>query len=299
MHTRGRRRIKPTPASCAPLRCSPPLLPSAPLRGPSGFGDLRVSGIFDLRGGEKLGDTPRSRPSSQGGNRLVPKPRDACDDGRPQRLARVGFPSSCLCGGRRTFANGVPLGESYGSTGGNPLKWVGAASTDTSNYPCEKRMWGILPHALSGLCPLNPPGSQKHRYAETRQPGDIGSTVPSRTVRAKPDNCETSNEEGQPVSVQSQGCRFDIQFIFGIMKTHAHGGPHMSPRRAAPERKKRSGRTIWLIVGAVAIVAVVGVVIGVDLLMKSRPPGSGLAASGRTAGSAQAPITFVEYSDFQ
>ncbi len=73
----------------------------------------------------------------------------------------------------------------------------------------------------------------------------------------------------------------------------------MSPRRAVPEKKTRNNRSQWLWVGALAIVAVLAVAVGADWLMKSQTPGSGLESGGRTAGDANAPITFVEYSDFQ
>lgn len=79
----------------------------------------------------------------------------------------------------------------------------------------------------------------------------------------------------------------------------------MSPRRPIPAKtKSQSGLPSWLILVAVVAVAVVAVVVGADFLLKLQgpatlPPTSGVSATGRTEGSPNAPISFVEYSDFQ
>ncbi len=76
----------------------------------------------------------------------------------------------------------------------------------------------------------------------------------------------------------------------------------MSPRRAAPQ-SKAGGTPSWLVVAGVAIVVVIVVIVGVDLISKALTSGpaavTGLAASGRTRGDANAKVTMVEYSDFQ
>ncbi len=77
----------------------------------------------------------------------------------------------------------------------------------------------------------------------------------------------------------------------------------MSPRRAVPQ-KPQGGTPSWLVVAGVAIVAVIAVIIGADFVTKIQPPPagpsvSGVTASGRTRGDANAPVNFVEYSDFQ
>ncbi len=77
----------------------------------------------------------------------------------------------------------------------------------------------------------------------------------------------------------------------------------MSPRRAIPDKKKRSAIPTSLLIGAVVTVAVIAIIIAADFVIKSQdsaiPSTSSLAASGRTAGNTKAPISFVEYSDFQ
>ncbi len=77
----------------------------------------------------------------------------------------------------------------------------------------------------------------------------------------------------------------------------------MSPRRAIPEKKKQGGLPPWVIFGAVAIVALVGV-LGIAQIMGTLQstavaPVSNLTATGRTRGDANAPVKLVEFSDFQ
>lgn len=77
----------------------------------------------------------------------------------------------------------------------------------------------------------------------------------------------------------------------------------MSPRRAIPEKKKQGRLPPWVIFGAVAIVAVIGV-LGISQIMSTVltpavAPVSNLTATGRTLGDANAPVKLVEFSDFQ
>jgi hypothetical protein len=72
----------------------------------------------------------------------------------------------------------------------------------------------------------------------------------------------------------------------------------MSPRRATPQHKKRNGLQMWLLIGGIVMVVVIALVIGADLMIKSQAPTPGLAGD-RNAGDPQAPIAFVEFSDFQ
>lgn len=76
----------------------------------------------------------------------------------------------------------------------------------------------------------------------------------------------------------------------------------MSPRRAIPEKKK-SGLPTWVIAVGIGVAVVVGVVVLFTLQTPSAPsptaPSTGVAATGTTKGDPNAPIAFVEYSDFQ
>jgi hypothetical protein len=72
----------------------------------------------------------------------------------------------------------------------------------------------------------------------------------------------------------------------------------MSPRRATPQHKKRKGLQTWLLVGAVVVVAVITLTVGADLMINSQGSTPGLSGE-RTVGNLQAPIAFVEFSDFQ
>jgi hypothetical protein len=79
---------------------------------------------------------------------------------------------------------------------------------------------------------------------------------------------------------------------------------NMSPRRAIPEKKQQGGLPSWMILTAVIVVAVIAVIVGADFLTKVQaptvqPPTTGVTSSGRTEGNPQAPITMVEFSDFQ
>ncbi len=88
--------------------------------------------------------------------------------GRPPYAGSTGVGNGCRrVGGRRTFAKGVPLGESYGSTGGNPLKWVGAASTAISNLP----FWG--PYAPLHCSPPLLPCASPLRFSPSLRFGDL------------------------------------------------------------------------------------------------------------------------------
>lgn len=79
----------------------------------------------------------------------------------------------------------------------------------------------------------------------------------------------------------------------------------MSPRRAIPPKKQpQRGLPSWLIVGAVVVLLVVVLVIGVDFIGKATGPApvptvDGITASGRTQGDPKASIAFMEFSDFQ
>ncbi|MCL5950200.1 MAG: hypothetical protein M1132_00520 [Chloroflexi bacterium] len=77
----------------------------------------------------------------------------------------------------------------------------------------------------------------------------------------------------------------------------------MSPRRAIPQKKKKSALPRWLVVTAALVVVAGVVIVGVDLFSKLTsapvPPPTGVAESGRTKGDPKAPIAFVEFSDFQ
>ncbi len=85
----------------------------------------------------------------------------------------------------------------------------------------------------------------------------------------------------------------------------------MSPRRTAPA-KEQSGLPKWLVLAAIVAIALVVVIVGADFLTKlqanSAPQAaigptsvstSGIVRSARTEGDPNAPINFVEYSDFQ
>ncbi len=80
----------------------------------------------------------------------------------------------------------------------------------------------------------------------------------------------------------------------------------MSPRRAIPVRKQR-GLPAWAVVGAVAIVLIVVLVVGIDFVAKTQVkapiPASASAGdiprSGRTEGDPNAPIELVVFSDYQ
>ncbi len=78
----------------------------------------------------------------------------------------------------------------------------------------------------------------------------------------------------------------------------------MSPRRAIPEKKQKGGFPTWMIVAAVAVIAVFVVIVGADFVAKSQGPAvvptvPGIASSGRTEGDPKAPVAFLEFSDFQ
>jgi hypothetical protein len=83
----------------------------------------------------------------------------------------------------------------------------------------------------------------------------------------------------------------------------------MSPRRPNPE-KKQSGLPTWLVLAGIVAVALIVVLVGADFLSKAMtqtavPTGpssvsaTGITRTGRTEGDPNAPINFVEYSDFQ
>ncbi len=76
----------------------------------------------------------------------------------------------------------------------------------------------------------------------------------------------------------------------------------MSPRRAPPTQNKTSGPS-WLVIAGIAIVAVIAVLVAADLIAKAMssaaPAPTGAAVSGRTKGQASAPVSLVEFSDFQ
>ncbi|MCL4487898.1 MAG: DsbA family protein [Chloroflexi bacterium] len=78
----------------------------------------------------------------------------------------------------------------------------------------------------------------------------------------------------------------------------------MPARKPAVKAKPKSGLPSWLVVAAIVVVAVVAVVIAADLMTKLQPTSTGsgssdVAASGRTQGDPNAPVSFIEYSDFQ
>lgn len=72
----------------------------------------------------------------------------------------------------------------------------------------------------------------------------------------------------------------------------------MSPRRATPQHRKRTGFPTWLLIGALLIVVVVALAVGADWIIKSQGSTPGVAGD-RAVGDPRAPIAFVEYSDFQ
>ena len=83
----------------------------------------------------------------------------------------------------------------------------------------------------------------------------------------------------------------------------------MSPRRSIPTKKEkqRSGLPIWVIIGAAAVVVLIGIALVVVGMGGSQTPtpvatsvsGSGIPQQGRILGDQNAPITLVDYSDFQ
>lgn len=81
----------------------------------------------------------------------------------------------------------------------------------------------------------------------------------------------------------------------------------MSPRRAMPEKKKQTGLPSWIMVAAAAVIVLVVVAIGADFVLKSQPSAAlpttvssaGITRSGRTEGDPNAPLTLLEFSDFQ
>lgn len=81
----------------------------------------------------------------------------------------------------------------------------------------------------------------------------------------------------------------------------------MSPRRVAPEKKKQAGLPSWILVAAAAVIVLVVVAIGADFIAKSQPSlplpttvsSAGIIRSGRTEGDPNAPLSLVEFSDFQ
>lgn len=81
----------------------------------------------------------------------------------------------------------------------------------------------------------------------------------------------------------------------------------MSPRRVAPEKKKQAGLPSWILVAAAAVIVLVVVAIGADFVIKSQPSlplpttvsSAGIIRSGRTEGDPNAPLSLVEFSDFQ
>ncbi len=79
----------------------------------------------------------------------------------------------------------------------------------------------------------------------------------------------------------------------------------MSPRRVDSE-KKQSGLPSMLVFIGIVVVAIVVVFVGADLLTQwqasqqaTSDPRSGVKLTGKTEGDPNAPIEFVEYSDFQ
>ena len=79
----------------------------------------------------------------------------------------------------------------------------------------------------------------------------------------------------------------------------------MSPRRVVSE-KKQSGLPSLIVFIGIVVVAIVVVFVGADLLSQwqlsqqvATDPRSGLKLTGKTEGDLNAPIEFIEYSDFQ
>ena len=77
----------------------------------------------------------------------------------------------------------------------------------------------------------------------------------------------------------------------------------MSPRRVDPKAKAQSsGLPTWAIVigvGAVVVLAAVGLFLIQSPAAPAPTTGAGLTASGRTAGNPNSKVVFVEFSDFQ
>ncbi len=80
----------------------------------------------------------------------------------------------------------------------------------------------------------------------------------------------------------------------------------MPPRKSRPVKKQKRGLPTWVIIAGAAVVVliVLGIAIGT---LNSAPPtpvatsitSGGIPSQGRTLGNANAPITLVDYSDFQ
>ncbi len=78
----------------------------------------------------------------------------------------------------------------------------------------------------------------------------------------------------------------------------------MPARKPPTKATPKGGLPPWLIITAIVAVAVVAVIVGADFLMKLQPTptapvATNVVASGRTQGDPNAPVSFVEYSDFQ
>lgn len=81
----------------------------------------------------------------------------------------------------------------------------------------------------------------------------------------------------------------------------------MSPRRPVPQKKKTSGLPSWVPIAAVAVIVIVVLAVGLDFVSKinTTPPvptsvsTAGIIRAGRTEGDPNAPVTLVEFSDFQ
>ncbi len=73
-----------------------------------------------------------------------------------------------------------------------------------------------------------------------------------------------------------------------------------------PEKKKQTGLPSWILIAAAAVIVVVAIAIGADFISKAQPApvpttvsSAGIVRSGRTEGDPNAPLTLVEFSDFQ
>ncbi len=73
-----------------------------------------------------------------------------------------------------------------------------------------------------------------------------------------------------------------------------------------PEKKKQTGLPSWILIAAAAVIVVVAIAIGADFIGKAQPApvpttvsSAGIVRSGRTEGDPNAPLTLVEFSDFQ
>lgn len=78
----------------------------------------------------------------------------------------------------------------------------------------------------------------------------------------------------------------------------------MSPRRAVPDKKNKRGLPLWIRLGAIVIIVVAAIIIGMDFTSKAEAPAaaptvSGVTGTGRTLGNPHAPIAFVVFADFQ